>query len=175
MDEQECLAALRAHRHEVMNALQVVKGYLQLKRIDRAQRALDRLSDRLADLSRLQGAVASEEADILWCAIALGRVRIQRWPTGICRTVVQVRAVCALLQALESCAAACGFDEVRVSAGGEDRGLLWLRIEPVNGPAGAPERQGELDWWHTVQQETAGLGVRWDPPEDGARVVRLYG
>lgn len=158
-----------------MNALQVVKGYLQLNRVDRAQCALDRLSERLADFSRLQGGVGSEEVDILWCAITLGRVRILHWQTGICRTVSQVRAVCGLLRALEACAAARGIDEVRVSTEGEDGGLPWLRIEPVNGPAGGPEGQGWWDWWHTVQQETAGLGVRWDPPEGGARVVRLYG
>ncbi|SFU89532.1 Spo0B domain-containing protein [Alicyclobacillus macrosporangiidus] len=174
MNELECLGALRAHRHEVMNALQVVKGYLQLKRVDQAERALDRLSDRLADFARLQGAVAPEEADILWCAITLGRVRIQRWTTGVCRTVAQVRAVCALLRAVESCAAAGGIDEVRVSAGAEG-GDVWLRIAPVMGADDGPEGQRSRDWWHTVQQETARPGVRWEPAEGGARVVRVTG
>ncbi|MCL6516165.1 Spo0B domain-containing protein [Alicyclobacillus sp.] len=173
MDDLARLSALRAHRHEVMNALQVVKGYLQLNRGDRALRALDRLADRMSDYSRLQGSIAPEEADLVWCAIGLGRVRVGRWCPGLCRAPDRMAAVCNFLCALDRCAAVRGVDEVLVEA--VDRPRAALRLCVAGEDAGDLRGQDWTDWWHTVQQEAAVSGLRWAGVDGREALVVLEG
>lgn len=59
---EELMALVRSQRHSYMNHLQVISGWLQLNRVDRAQQYLQALADRLSVESeavrRLPGDVA---------------------------------------------------------------------------------------------------------------------
>ncbi|MCL6637986.1 MAG: Spo0B domain-containing protein [Alicyclobacillus sp.] len=150
MNDELPWMAVRAHRHDLLNDLQVVKAYLQMQRTDRAAAAIDRLAARLNGLSHLQATLSPDEHELMWWAMQCSRVTLQDWPRGVCVAPGMAAQVGQVLILLDSKAAESGIP------------LVHLRVRSV--AAGveltvtSPGREELADWWNTV-----GEAVSWQP------------
>jgi hypothetical protein len=54
MQSDDLISAFRHHRHDVLNGLQLIRGYVQLNRPDDAIRTIDRLAQWIQSLSVVQ-------------------------------------------------------------------------------------------------------------------------
>lgn len=70
MDSFDARDAFQKHRHDMLNHLQLVKGYQQLNRPDRAVAAVDACAKWLVSLSVLQTQVPAVFDALLWAASA---------------------------------------------------------------------------------------------------------
>lgn len=82
--EQDAAAAwesFRAHRHEVLNGLQMVKAYLQMGRGEDAHAWVNRLAAWLHSLSLWQARLEAEDHEVLWTVARCPRVTaVELWP-----------------------------------------------------------------------------------------------
>lgn len=102
---------LRAHRHDVMNHLQVCKGYLQLGKADRAMEALNRCAEWLQALSRWQEMVGDGDPQLLYAAYMAPHLQVDCEPANSDVRVSEQGSTEGLVRAIQSaetCAAEHG-------------------------------------------------------------------
>jgi hypothetical protein len=110
--EAQWLGAFRKHRHDVLNELQLVQGYVQLQNYAGSLGAVHRLSTWLASLSELQAQLYEVESQIL--AVASGSPHVVFRSCARTRPLLEeeVSAVSNLWNSLEERAAECGEEKV---------------------------------------------------------------
>lgn len=124
-------AALRVHRHEILNGLQLVRAYIQLERPERALSAISDLSQWLQSLSLAQSAFEADAPELLWLAAECSRVRIATVEDGVHWTESAVTLLADFWRWLHEQAGAVGAGPFRLEIrGGEavNRASVRLRL-----------------------------------------------
>lgn len=121
MNPQE---AIRMHRHDVLNHLQLVKGYLQLHRPDRALDSLNRLVEWLASLSTLQSQCVESFAKVLWTALACSHLRVEVHPETTSLPATLQNALSDALIWLEQATVVHNMEKLTVVLTVNEEGLL---------------------------------------------------
>ena len=155
---QNTAAAFRRHRHEVLNALQLIKGYIQLGHPDRALHSVDRLAVWLTGLSRWHTVCPAQDS-LLWQAagqssVALAAV-VPDQPPWRCSPGLE-RDLLAAWQWLQGQAAELGGSQpwqVTLRAGQRQGEIL----EGVELDVARTENTGR--WWDNLQ--TNGMTQPW--------------
>ncbi|MCL6453168.1 MAG: Spo0B domain-containing protein [Alicyclobacillus sp.] len=165
----DALAALRKHRHDVLNELQLIKGNLQLNRVDRAMRVVNRCAEWLASVSELQASVPEAWQPLVWTAVGCPHLRVRfvrdtrrsaASPEAFATSVVAVAA--AALEWLETAASEQNMERVTVSvrvaatprAGHQLCVGIPLRVYPALGPA-AVEQFPAVKWEQVAEDPHA--------------------
>ncbi|GMA52367.1 hypothetical protein GCM10025857_37240 [Alicyclobacillus contaminans] len=145
--------ALRRHRHDILNDLQLVKAYIQLGKPDRALGAVDKLVNWLQSLSSIHAITPSP---LLWTLVQCPAVRwrfdtpISDWSTE------EVGELCDLARTVNEAAQDAGLGVIRVVCTGrqDDR---KLQIELHMGE----ELRNLWDNVSTVQRTSIQLSAVW--------------
>lgn len=137
--KSEVLSAFRGHRHDVLNGMQVVRGYIQLGRTQEAISAIDRLTTWLRSLTLIQSLAATN----------------YRWLTAAshCPHVILSECFCnETLPDETDCLLADVWSWLN-----EEMSLIGIRelITVVNVPPNPPSTNGdELAFWVDIQADS---------------------
>ncbi|MCL6445361.1 MAG: Spo0B domain-containing protein [Alicyclobacillus sp.] len=143
------LQAFRKHRHDVLNELQVVRGYLQLQRTEAALKVLDRIAGWFQSLTALQLALDvqnhPEHAELVWCAAGLPHVQFRGASDDWLAGDAKVPDLCRCWQWLEESAGMAGLSSVPIYiTRAPDGSQVICQIE----------RTEEIArWWETVKDD----------------------
>ncbi|MCL6548749.1 MAG: Spo0B domain-containing protein [Alicyclobacillus sp.] len=150
--EEHSLQAFRIHRHDVLNGLQLIRGYIQLDRPAQAIASIDRLTAWLHSLGVWHAQVEQCGAHLLWTAARCPYVHL----TEVIRPPAWTDALRAgtaeVWSWLNDVASRHGSAGLAIRLSGEPRadvavpaaaGRERVRLELVQGE----EVRG---WWHTV-------------------------
>lgn len=74
--------AIREHRHELINVLQIVRAYVQLGKPVQALNHLDDLADWLQSLTICQSGLGLSGESVLFQSARYPRLRWRKWNTG---------------------------------------------------------------------------------------------
>jgi hypothetical protein len=140
-------AAFRAHRHDVLNALQLIRAYIQLNRPNDALRAVDNLATWLQSIGNLQNQLGDEHEDVLWLFVRCPHVHIRhmaRFP-DLCESALsELRALWYWLE--EQCSNQ-GFRRVEVEVHHAAEEGLEILLDVTE----------EMDsWWNTIHNVNSG-------------------
>lgn len=79
-EQQDLLGAFRHHRHDVVNALQVIRAYIQLGRSDKAIQSVDELAAWMRSLAVWQECVKAEDEELVWNAAVCPNLQLVSAP-----------------------------------------------------------------------------------------------
>ncbi len=147
------LQMLRMHRHDMLNGLQLVSGYLQLDKPERALQSLERMANWLRTVSWIQAATESTEWTAWFQASHVTpHVLLRNRPEVTALSQQQDMSLAAAWRWLEEIAALHGILEIGLDAVGkteENGSIIELTVDAGETVA---------DWW----SERPGLAtIKW--------------
>jgi hypothetical protein len=156
LDALDSSQQFRRHRHDVMNALQLVKAYVQLGKSEAAVQAVDDVAEWLHSLSAVQ--TAQDDGQLLWTAATCPRLRLSGLEAVNGLPMDVETELCSCLQLIDDFAAEVGLKKLRVSLFSEPE----TNTHPVGVRFELPE-EFRLSWqtihsakeWCYLQVDTA--------------------
>jgi hypothetical protein len=129
------LSSFQKHRHDVLNSLQLVQGYLQLDKTNAALTSLHKLSRWLHSLSLLQSRLPESAAALFQIAITCPHVIVEEWSGSAAMDADSIWSLRVLWQRLEDVATELNVTQVtlNIAANSSERHVpiqikvLWPR------------------------------------------------
>lgn len=133
---------LRLHRHDLLNGLQLVSGYLQLNKPERALQSVDRMARWLRTISWIQAVADSAAVDGWFKASHIApHVLLHERPHDVAYTSELDDALSHAWRWLEEMAALYGISEMRLTVVGKtNKGQSGIEMMVETG-------EEEPSWW----------------------------